>query len=173
MPYLDPEKRRKAHRESEQLRRETHPEKVKEATRKWVAKNRDKVRLYRRRHYDKNREVAKARARRWQRENPDRLWGYNLKQKYGLTPERYKAMLTAQDGRCAICRTDTLNSKNKHFDVDHVHVPGFRELPSEEKLRYIRGLLCTACNAGIGNLRDDPLLTQAATVYLESFQVGG
>ena len=64
--------------------------------------------------------AAKARMKRWQQENPDRLNAYrrarrlepevkqreragHLKRKFGITREQYDAMLEAQAGVCAIC----------------------------------------------------------------------
>jgi hypothetical protein len=39
--------------------------------------------------------------------------------------------------------------------VDHDHVTG-----------RVRALLCNLCNAGIGHLRDDPQIMQAAIEYV-------
>jgi hypothetical protein len=68
----------------------------------------------------------------------------------GLTEEAYAEMVIAQEARCAICRTIALT-----LVVDHDHQTG-----------RIRGLLCTACNVGIGNLGDDPDRLEAARLYL-------
>lgn len=74
---------------------------------------------------------------------------------YGITAEQFASLLEAQDGRCAICRTDTPNGKGG-WHVDHCH--------DSDK---IRGLLCHYCNVGLGNFRDDPALVRAAAEYLE------
>lgn len=56
-----------------------------------------------------------------------------------------------QDGRCAIC-----NKEMKQVNVDHCH-----------KTQEVRGLLCTACNTGIGKLKDDISVLESAIKYLK------
>ncbi len=84
-----------------------------------------------------------------------------LRQKYGITPETYEAMLAAQDGVCAICyglETCPNRAGNvRQLAVDHDHATG-----------AIRALLCHACNQGIGRFKDDPKLLRAAAFYVES-----
>lgn len=72
---------------------------------------------------------------RWNQER--HLW-----HTYKLTLEQYDSLLEAQDGACAMCDTsDPLGQGN--FHVDHCHETG-----------AIRGLLCHACNTGLGLLGD-------------------
>jgi hypothetical protein len=77
-----------------------------------------------------------------------------LKTTYGISFLEYEKMLAAQDGKCAICGT-TSTGNRKAFHVDHDHKTG-----------EIRGLLCSNCNTGIGNLRDDIGLLNRAIEYL-------
>ena len=65
-------------------------------------------------------------------------------------------MLAAQGGCCAICGTSD-TGKRKAFAVDHNHDTG-----------KIRGLLCSNCNTGIGNLRDNVELLERAIDYLRN-----
>lgn len=58
-----------------------------------------------------------------------------LRKEYGLTPEEFRLLLDAQDGRCAIC--GRAPKKNK-FNVDHCH-----------KTHRIRSLLCVNCNTNL------------------------
>lgn len=78
---------------------------------------------------------------------------------YGLRPEEYSSRLATQGGVCAICgEPPVADGPRPGLSVDHDHQTGEN-----------RGLLCSRCNAGIGNLRDDPRLLRAAAAYLESW----
>ena len=79
--------------------------------------------------------------------------------KYGLSKEVWETILQKQGGKCAICRTATAGGRGT-WHVDHDHKTG-----------KVRGLLCNRCNTGIGSLRDDPTILQAAIVYLKHHQV--
>lgn len=56
-------------------------------------------------------------------------------------------------GACEIC-SDTIAEAT--LVIDHCHTTN-----------EIRGILCTACNRGIGYFEDNPLLLKQAMVYLE------
>jgi hypothetical protein len=79
-----------------------------------------------------------------------------MRARYGLTIEEYDAIVAAQDGLCRICRK-TPNGRWKRLAVDHDHSTG-----------RVRGLLCHACNAGLGHFRDSVESLRAAISYLES-----
>lgn len=83
----------------------------------------------------------------------------NLKKHYGLTIGDYASMLSAQDGKCAICRQESRvirNGRLRPLFVDHNHETG-----------KIRGLLCMSCNTAIAHACDDPAVLRAAADYLE------
>lgn len=80
-----------------------------------------------------------------------------LKRGYSMTPEQYAEMLAAQGGKCAICRAEQPGSKKLNFPVDHCHKTG-----------AVRGLLCDACNRGLGFFRDDADVLRRAAAYLEA-----
>jgi hypothetical protein len=85
------------------------------------------------------------------RPDAERILDYQLK-KYGLGLIEYQAMFEAQAGRCAICKsTPTV----KRLSVDHDHKTG-----------VVRGLLCTNCNLGLGNFKDNQEILKAASDYL-------
>ncbi|HWH27582.1 MAG TPA: endonuclease VII domain-containing protein [Mycobacteriales bacterium] len=88
------------------------------------------------------------------RATAERLYGggrsYHLKARYGITIAEYDAMLEAQAGLCALCR------ERPAEHVDHDHLFG-----------HVRGLLCSCCNQGLGNFRDELAHVQAAAHYLE------
>lgn len=81
--------------------------------------------------------------------------GYSLKRRYGITSDDYVALLEKQHYKCAICRLDQCKT-GRNFAVDHCHATG-----------KIRGLLCSACNVGIGNLQDSVDLLEKAIKYLK------
>lgn len=65
------------------------------------------------------------------------------------TRHQREVLRRAQGGRCAICRRRT------RLGIDHDHTTEF-----------VRGLLCRACNLGIGLLKNDPRRLRAAAAYL-------
>lgn len=81
--------------------------------------------------------------------------------KYGLTTAAYDEMYDRQGGACLICESVRERmgmgtaGRSQVLCVDHHHGTG-----------EVRGLLCTACNGGIGLLGDDPHRLSAAISYL-------
>jgi hypothetical protein len=108
--------------------------------------------------------TAEHQRKRWREtqayrvRHPDRVaakhFASNLG-RYGLTLAGYNELLDRQGGGCAICATPEPGGRGR-FHVDHDHKTGI-----------VRGLLCHACNVGIGNLGDDPERLRAAADYLE------
>lgn len=78
----------------------------------------------------------------------------NLRRKYKLTLEQVNAMITAQNGACAICLEPFKSTRDTH--VDHNHETG-----------KVRQLLCTMCNHGVGNFKERPINLQRAIEYLQ------
>lgn len=76
-----------------------------------------------------------------------------LKKHYGLTEDQYNEMVASQNGRCAICATDSPGKRRWH--VDHCHKTG-----------KIRGLLCGLCNSMLGCARDNPETLKGGIEYL-------
>lgn len=85
--------------------------------------------------------------------NPGRQREYWVRSTYGIEPEAFDRMLAEQGGLCAICAT----APTGQWNIDHDHSTG-----------AVRGLLCSPCNIGIGQLHDDPVLVRAALAYLEA-----
>jgi hypothetical protein len=88
--------------------------------------------------------------------NPSVSRERNLQTLYGITHNDYLKMLEAQNGRCAICGTDTPGGRGA-FHVDHCHDSG-----------NIRGLLCHHCNTGLGHFKDQESLLLKAALYLHN-----
>lgn len=94
--------------------------------------------------------------REWAKKNPEKVAYTERKRavgRYGLTVERYDAMLAEQGGVCAICHEKC--KSGRRLSVDHEHDTG-----------RVRGLLCGNCNQGLGRFRDSPELFMAALKYL-------
>lgn len=110
------------------------------------------------------REVEAREARRlasaaYRRRHPDRVRVQNrrtharpryLQRQYGVTTQQFDAMTAEQGGRCAICQRT-----QDPLHVDHDHGTG-----------RVRGLLCGACNRGIGIFGEDASRLEAALDYL-------
>jgi len=72
----------------------------------------------------------------------------------GWSHERFLEYLDAQGSQCAICgKSFALDAREPQADHDH---------SSGEP----RGLLCLACNSGLGLFKDDPEILQWAIEYL-------
>jgi hypothetical protein len=82
-----------------------------------------------------------------------------LMKEYGLTLFEYLAMMLKQNGECAVCGAQVAGKGKVHdpewLRVDHCHDSG-----------VVRGLLCVACNVGIGMLGDSPQRIDCAAAYL-------
>ena len=63
--------------------------------------------------------------------------------RYGMTDADYEALFLAQEGKCAVCKTDTPGKGRRYFDVDHDHISG-----------KVRGLLCHVCNKYVGSFEN-------------------
>lgn len=72
--------------------------------------------------------------------------------RYLLSDDEYDAMAAQQGRLCAVCRREPKGS----LVVDHDHETG-----------RVRGLLCPACNMGLGLFKDDHALLSAAITYLK------
>lgn len=87
---------------------------------------------------------------------------WHLKTKYGLDLMGFDAMWQAFRGRCGICGCEMempSQQRGQALNVvalDHDHNTG-----------RIRGLLCNACNKGLGMFKDDINLLKAAIKWLE------
>ena len=123
--------------------RKTHP-KNKEYKRKW--NHSPKGKICRERYNSKTRQsrIDKERERRT-----------------GWTPQEYATAFEKQKGCCFLCGIH--RSKLKiDLAADHCH-----------KTKKKRALLCSHCNAGIGQMQDDPNRLRKAAEYLEKNGLSG
>jgi hypothetical protein len=120
-----------------------------------IEKSRKRVREY----YKENRQKLIVKSREWRERNPQRAKQHLRKahlKPYGITPEEFDLLLSKQKGVCAICNRTVVSTREyPTLVVDHDH-----------QTNKIRGLLCRACNIGLGHFEDNVLYLQAAIRYL-------
>lgn len=114
-------------------------------------------RAYRRLEYMTFTKEHRSKTQAWHQANRERhnevMRAGQLRRKFGITPEQYDAIASAQGKLCAICRKACITDRK--LAVDHCHTTN-----------RIRGLLCNNCNIGLGKLRDDPIILERALAYL-------
>lgn len=79
---------------------------------------------------------------------------YKRKYSYNMGLQEYNDMFREQNGCCAICGIHQ-SKLNRALAVDHNHATG-----------EIRGLLCTTCNTGLGQFKENPEFLENAKNYL-------
>lgn len=77
--------------------------------------------------------------------------------KHGMSVDDYRGMIKRQGDKCAICGTDRCDPSGRmqRWCIDHDHTTG-----------QVRGLLCRACNLGLGSFADNKDRMHAAIAYL-------
>jgi hypothetical protein len=117
---------------------------------------------YRRRRNASTRKCAASRKARglpgYGNSVDQRKW--HLQKTYGLSLELFQQMFENQEGLCGVCGCLMNNAKlvsNSKCCVDHCHNTG-----------VVRGLVCHACNKGMGALKDDPWILQGAVNFLQT-----
>jgi hypothetical protein len=118
----------------------------------WYARNKERGRELGRQSYQRNKQAINERRYALRERDPT----FNLKQRakyHGVSFKELKNLLTTQDGKCAICATQT----RLHIDHDH-------------KTMAVRGLLCRGCNTGLGHFGDSLDRLKSAVSYIESRQ---
>ncbi len=91
--------------------------------------------------------------------NPLLYKKHHLHKSFGIDLAEYQRLFVEQKGVCAICaqaESEQRGGKTKWLAVDHDHSTG-----------AVRGLLCTACNKGIGLLQDSVAVLTSAIAYLK------
>src|SRR4029077_12606415 len=104
----------------------------------------------------KDLKIRKEYLREWQRREHKRCHGYALRRAHGISIADYESLLLLQGNTCAICKTSQVGREgHQYLYVDHDH-----------NTNMIRGLLCQACNLGLGKFKDSPELLRQAAQYL-------
>ncbi len=119
--------------------------------RKWRAANPDKCREYRQRAYSKRTPL----------DNKESF----LKSKYGITLAEYEAMLSSQNGVCAICKRPE-RRKSRYGGVCRLHVDHCHETG------VVRGLLCSRCNLAFDAFGTEERIAAALEYLRKSISYG-
>jgi hypothetical protein len=119
-----------------------YAEKQKQNNKNWVINNKQRVVNYKK-EYANNIK-------------PDTKKNRSLVNNFGITLDDYNYLLTKQNNKCAICKKDVSEFKNK-LAVDHDHNTG-----------EIRGLLCFRCNFGLSYFSENPETLENAANYLKN-----
>lgn len=113
--------------------------------------------------YDhQTRDGRMASSRSYRDSDPAKYRDKDLRRNFGISLADYETMSEEQGGVCAICsQPETALRRNRllPLSVDHNHRTG-----------ALRGLLCTACNIGIGSLAESRERLTAAIAYLEKWE---
>lgn len=99
-----------------------------------------------------------AYMREYNRRNPRRVKGVNIKARYGMTIEEYEAKLAEQNDLCACClRPFNPDPRMRDHQIDHNHETG-----------EFRGIVCAKCNYILGRVDKDVEILRLAVAYLEA-----
>jgi hypothetical protein len=103
-------------------------------------------------------QKARDRARAWILAHPGAHKVYNKRYVDKTWLLKFGELKDKQQGLCAICfkGVSGMSSSKVRLSVDHDHKTG-----------KIRGLLCGACNVGLGHFKDDVSVLKKAIEYLE------
>jgi hypothetical protein len=119
--------------------------------------SKEKKAIYDKTYYKKNAEKKKAYVRLWEKSNP-----FRHVYRYGISQEKYVALVEAQNNVCAICKKAETYLKTdgsiRNLSVDHSHVSG-----------KVRGLLCANCNKALGLFSDSKNILEEAIAYLDKY----
>lgn len=124
----------------------------KEYNRRYYQANKERAKAY----YQANKDKQRQQATQWIATNPIRYRDSQYRKKFGITYDEVQAMREQQGNRCIICGKEfDVSSRHTTYCVDHCHTEG-----------HVRGLLCGACNKGLGLFKDDPQILANAIKYL-------
>jgi hypothetical protein len=119
-----------------------------------------KRRAYDRAYYLANRDAIRARTAEHYRANREDRIRKQVERRFNVDRE---AMIDAQGGKCLICSIEFGDSVSPNVDHDHRCCPDGQSCGE-----CVRGILCRACNNGLGNFADDPERLISAASYLLS-----
>ena len=136
---------------------EKNKERLAAYNKEYREKNKERLASWSKEYYEKNKERIITYAKEYREENKEEIAikkeEQRLKSKYGITSKEKNVLLQKQNNKCKICLVEFSNVTP---NVDHCHTTN-----------KIRGLLCRACNTGLGQFKDNTKLLTKAINYLE------
>jgi len=87
--------------------------------------------------------------------------------RYGLTAGEWLAFVLDQGGRCPVCERSL---EGLIANIDHEHIPRWKYMPAEERVRYVRGILCSRCNWRLVHSRMPATQAQRIADYLKKYE---
>lgn len=126
-------------------------DKIRTRCKERYAERREEIRVVRKALYDRKRPILLAQSKVLRDKHPERYRDYRLRGKYNITSAEFAAMRERQNDACAICEAPF----RKTPKVDHCHFSG-----------HVRGLLCSLCNTGLGQFRDNSERLERAAEYI-------
>lgn len=155
--YTD-EERKIRNRESQRRYREKHIDVIRERGRIYAAEVRaerpNEIRQRVKESWHKHKDVYLNRYKNRYEYKPEMNKSSKRALRYGISAETYKDMLLNQSNACKICGYIP-EEGGRALAIDHCH-----------NTNKVRGLLCTTCNIGLGDFKDDPKLLIAAANYI-------
>lgn len=106
---------------------------------------------YKHQWYLKNKERLSKKYKEYYLNNKEKIRIQVLNRKWNID---FLNLLSAQNGLCAICESPLILGRTTH--VDHNH-----------KTNFIRGILCSNCNLGLGRFKDSIVNLENAILYLK------
>lgn len=139
---------------------EIRKEQRRQAQKRYQDKNKEKMKLKNSEYYQKNKDKFKKlpeRDKEYKKKyrTTEKYREARLQYIFGVGLDWYKQTLETQGNVCAICENpETI--QDTWLCVDHCHTTG-----------QLRGLLCRACNLGLGKFKDSKELLKRAIEYLD------
>ena len=114
-------------------------------------------------------EINRKKNKDWREVNSEHTKAKRLQRKlqnYGVVDGWYEQQFDEQDGKCAICGSETPRiNGGKYFAIDHDHAC----CPTSKVCgKCVRGLLCGVCNSRLGILEDVEWVAKAQA-YLRGY----
>ena len=132
----------------------TNKEECNKRSKEYRENNKEEISIQRKEYREKNKDFIRESRKKYREKHKEILKENAYLRKYKINFHTYNNMLEEQNFCCAICGLHKDNF-SKMLAVDHDHDTG-----------KVRSLLCSKCNCGLGNFKDNVENLQNALNYL-------